>query len=83
MNKQKGRHRFTPEEVAQFQFLFEFHDSDEDGLLASSLLGRLLQLTGITLLEKELENKVNQLDLKGGSFDLNDLLEILDSKMRD
>jgi hypothetical protein len=46
-------------------------------------LGTLLKLAGIILNEKELENKVNAFEMKGGSFDVNDFIELMDSKVRD
>ena len=56
----KGKHKFTTEEVKQFRFIFEFNDHDKDRLIKAEKLGEVLAMIGIELSEKELDNKIGE-----------------------
>ncbi|KAJ3279211.1 mitochondrial glycerol-3-phosphate dehydrogenase [Borealophlyctis nickersoniae] len=72
------RSHFSPAELARYQKEFEKLDHDRDGHISERDLGRVLEMLGIKMTEREMEGVIKEVDLNcNGSVEFNEFLEVL------
>ena len=74
----------SEEKIAEFKEFFESFDKDKDGYLTKKELCDIINSTGHTLIESEMEAIVNEVDTDGnGSIDFKEFLGLMVRKMRE
>ncbi|KAK2140650.1 hypothetical protein LSH36_1283g00015 [Paralvinella palmiformis] len=74
----------VPEKTKQaLQEAFYLFDYDKDGRIAASELGVIIRSVGLNPTERLLKEMSNEVNTKGGSADLNSLLQLISNKYQD